>query len=63
VLGRYSVVDIHKGRANLNYLFAQALAGFESFRMIDFAGGAAGNTITKSPDSAAFVGSSDKVFH
>ena len=38
LLGRHSGVDINKGRANANYLVAQALSGFESLRLIDFAG-------------------------
>lgn len=50
LLGGHSGVDINKGRANANYLVAQALAGFESLRLIDFAGGTAGNAITESSE-------------
>lgn len=63
LLGRHAGVDIYKGRANANYLVAQALAGFESLRLIDFVVDTAGNAVTESPNSAALVGSSDKVFH
>ena len=50
LLGGHSGVDINKGRANANYLVAQALAGVESLRLIDFAGGTAGNAITESSE-------------
>jgi dipeptidase D len=62
LLGGHSGVDINKGRANANYLAAQALAalaGVVPLRLIDFVGGSADNVITQSSEIRFAVSSAD----
>jgi dipeptidase D len=59
LLGGHSGVDINKGRANANYLAAQALAGVVPLRLIDFVGGSADNVITQSSEIRFAVSPSD----